>query len=158
MTNEWPKSLISEKVKKPEKEKLPSKEVWIVDDEPEIIKSLIRFWKGKISEVGYTIKHFEKAKDALDEINRRKAAEENMPKVIFVDGELNKDEEDLKKGSNFIKKIHKIEDIETPKLVAHSSMKEFNDEMLESGADIAFSKNDVKSSRDFLLDLEDKSR
>jgi hypothetical protein len=136
-----------------EGEPIPAKEVWIIDDDEETIKSILKIWQMKTKGL-YNFRHFETGASALAEIKRRQEAKESLPAYIFVDGELKKDEGELKRGASLIKKIRNIKEIEQPQIIAHSTEKEFNQEMLEAGANLAFSKKNFMESAEFLVDPE----
>lgn len=141
-----------------EREPIPSKEIWIIDDDEETTKEILRFWQGKINDTGHNFKHFETAQSAFDEIEKRKEAKKELPELMFVDGLLEKDQGEFKKGENFIKKIRNIKEIKQPKIVAHSSMKENNQEMQKAGADFAFRKMELRKTLQFLQQaLSEKS-
>ncbi|MBU4512890.1 hypothetical protein KKD19_06690, partial [Patescibacteria group bacterium] len=138
----------------PEKEPTLSKEIWIIDDEKEIIKGVLRFWQMKTKNLGYDFKHFETGQSALEEIKKRKESKERLPEMVFVDGELEKDQGELSKGVNFIKEIRSIDGVKQPKIVAHSSDFANNVELLMAGADLGFQKQDITKSAEFLQDPE----
>jgi len=137
-----------------EKEIIQPKEIWIVDDSEDIARSALRMWQLKTKDRDYAFKHFETGRAALEELNRRLKEQEGLPQVIFVDGQLEKDEEDseLRKGANLIKAIRSMEDIVQPQLIAHSGIKENNDEMLAAGADLAFEKKEALKTAEFLAE------
>ncbi|MBU4332384.1 hypothetical protein KKD19_06180 [Patescibacteria group bacterium] len=137
-----------------EQEPAPAKEIWIIDDDKETIEGILRFWQMKTQDIGYGFKHFETGQSALEEIKRRKESKEKLPDLVFVDGELEKDQEELRKGANLIKEIRSIEEIEQPKIIAHSSDFVNNVELLMAGADLGFQKKDITKSAEFLKDPE----
>lgn len=138
-----------------EKESTPQKEIWVVDDEKEIIASLLRFWQIKTRHLAYSFKYFETAKSALEEIEKRKESKEKLPDLIFVDAQLDKDkEEEFKKGANLVKRIRDIKEIRQPKIIAHSSDFANNVELLAAGADLGFQKIDISKSAEFLQNPE----
>ena len=135
-----------------EQKEIPLKEVWLVDDQENMIQSLLRFWGMKTSHLGYVFKYFKTGKEAVEEVEKRKQSREDLPAIIFMDGNLEKDEGDFQKGNNVIKDIRNIAEGEQIKIVAHSATGKMNEEMLNSGADVSFFKNDIVKSRDFLIE------
>lgn len=129
------------------------KEVWIVDDSEEIIKSILRFLDLEVGELGFQFEYYDLAQKALEELLRRKKEKRNLPGVIFVDGALEKDEGELSLGSELIKKIRKLEGIEQPKIIAFSSSYQMNEEMKEVGADEMIEKLEIRKAIDFLKGL-----
>lgn len=137
------------------REKEPSsKEVWIVDDNVEATTPIMKIWQMKTRERGYSFQLFETAQAALNEIEKRRKAKEKLPAMIFMDGTLEKDEGELQMGTNVIRKIRGMEDIEQPQIIAHSTEKETNKRMKEAGADFAFDKMDFMETSEFLKDPE----
>lgn len=135
---------------KTEQESIPSKEVWIIDDVPEYTKAILRLWEFKFKDSGFQFRCFDTALSALAEIEKRRANQEKMPGFIFIDGQLEKDTGDLKEGVNFVKKVRALKEIQQPKLIANSSDRIRNNEMLKFGADQSFSKAESSKAADFL--------
>lgn len=137
-----------------EKEPISFREVWVIDDENETIESLLRFWKMKTKGLDYNFQHFETAQAALNEIKKRIEKNEQLPLMLFVDYELKKDKDELQEGTNFIKGIKSLnfKEAKVPMIVGHST--EYNQKMLEAGADKAFSKMEFVKSAEFLRDYK----
>lgn len=137
------------------REKEPSsKEVWVVDDNIEATTPIMKIWQMKTRERGYSFQLFETAQAALEEIERRRETKEKLPAMIFIDGTLEKDEGELQIGTNVIREIRNIKDIEQPKIIAHSTEGETNEKLKEAGADFAFRKMDIMETSEFLKDPE----
>lgn len=132
------------------------REVWIIDDDEKITEAILRIWKLDLEKLGVNFIHFLKAKEALEELEKRLKKKEIIPGIIFVDYQLEKDEKELRRGENLIKKIREIQKIVQPIIIAHSSVEECNKRMQEAGADFAFQKMDCLKSRDFLKDIIQK--
>lgn len=135
-------------------EKEPAREVWIIEDNEEVSEEILKNWKNNLTGIEYFFKYFLTAREALDEIEKRKKEERKMPRIIFIDGNLELDKEELNKGVKVIDRIHSIKDIEQPFFVAHSSISKENEEMVGHGAGAAFIKGRVKESEMFLQDFE----
>ena len=140
------------------REQISPKEVWIIDDAEETIKTILRFWQGEINDTDYNFRCFGTAQSAFDEIKKRKEVKKELPDLMFVDGLLEKDQGEFKRGENFIKKIRDMKEIKQPKIIAHSSIKENNEEMQKVGADFAFKKIEIRKTAQFLQQaLSEKS-
>lgn len=129
------------------------REVWIVDDNKELIRTLLRIWEETLKEFNFRFEHYELARQALEEIFSRVKEKRDLPGTIFVDGLLEKDEGEDSWGGNFIKKIRDLKGIIQPKMVAFSNNLEFNEEMKKAGADEAIEKIEIKKSLEFLRKL-----
>lgn len=115
-------------------------EIWVVDDSKDIAKSLLQGWES-IGE-GFDFAYFTTAQDALKNIEEKILHKQDLPQVIFVDGNLLLDQGELKNGENFIYQIRKL-DINQPKIIAHSTSRNSNEAMLGAGADFAINKGSV---------------
>lgn len=133
---------------------LNPKEVWLVDDDADIVSSLLMSWRSKLREKDLSCQVFETGKSVFQELQRRIKEGVAMPSLLLVDGELNKDEEDseFRLGGNLIRSIRSTENISQPTIVAHSNSDKFNEDMIEAGADISFTKGDRKII-DYFQDL-----
>jgi len=137
------------------KEGVPLSEVWIIDDEEEITQTLLRIWGRKFAGK-YVLRNFYTAQEALGEIERLAKEKGILPKIIFVDGQLKKDQGELAQGDVVIQKIRALKDISQPQLIAHSAVGEINKEMIEAGADLSFRKSlDFMKLSKFLEDPEE---
>ena len=146
---------MSEQKFSPEIKEVPIPEVWIVDDDEDMVGALLRSWRGRFSGK-YDFRHFITAKEALVEIDRLNKEKAILPKIIFVDGQLEKDEGELAYGENLVKAIRGLKDIQQPQLIAHSSSRELNQAMREAGANLAFRKSlDLPKSKQFLENPEE---
>ena len=127
-----------------------SREVWFIDDTTEIVNAILRglkyFYEGK----NVTFRHFEKARDALREIQEKIKTNKPMVSVIFMDYLLDKDEGGLNRGTAAIQKIRHIAEIAQPIILAFSSDESYSKKLIEAGANQAVSKMDLKEIKDAL--------
>ena len=131
------------------REMFPSGEVWLIDDDSATVKRILRFWQLKLKGLSFNFRHFPTAQAALAELEQRQQQQQELPQLIFIDGELEQDEGELRQGAAVVKKIREL-DIAQPQLIAHSSLAEFNQEMMAAGADTAFKKLEINQSSEFL--------
>ena len=136
-----------------EKEPQFKKEVWIVDDNELLAEALISLWQD--FELDYIFNHFPTAKNLFEEIEKRSKQIENkenkkIADIIFMDGHLEKDKNELSDGAQVIKKIREIKEIEQPIIVAFSSDFDKNVEMLLAGANLSLDKMKTQNIKEFL--------
>lgn len=137
------------------KEGIPPKEFWVVDDDTEYVPAFIKYCEGATKDRKCQFSQYETGKSALDEIGKRKKDKMPMPSYLFVDGELEKDNDELKNGWEVVKRIRAIPEIEQPKIIAHSRKKDCNEEMKKAGADFSLWKaRENEKLRKFLSDPE----
>lgn len=122
-------------------------EVWVLDDNEALTESQLRGWETMVSK-DFGFLSYATAKEALTVIEQKLQNNESLPNIIFVDGNLDKDEGELKDGANFIIKIRRL-DIPQPILIAHSNSKSANERMMSAGADLIMTKGN-KTLRDYL--------
>lgn len=122
-------------------------EVWILDDNVDFSESLMRGWGMAGDSFGFQA--YPTAREALAEIENKIQINQTLPSIIFVDGNLDKDEGELKNGANFIIKVRQLE-IPQPTLIAHSNSKSSNEEMMSAGADLAMEKGPATRLKDYL--------
>ena len=122
-------------------------EVWILDDNEALTESQLRSWDLAGENFGFD--SYTTAKEALSVIEEKIQKQESLPYVIFVDGNLDQDEGELKDGANFVIKVRKLE-IPQPMLIAHSNSKSANERMMQSGADLTMVKGTETTLRDYL--------
>lgn len=122
-------------------------EIWAVDDNNTVTKAQMRGWALAGDNFGF--KSYATAKEALGEIEEIVKNNGNLPNIIFVDGNLDKDEYELRDGANFIIQVRKLA-ITQPMLIAHSTCDNANQRMKEAGADLAMSKGVGTTLKDYL--------
>jgi len=122
-------------------------EVWLLDDNEALTESQMRGWETMVSK-DFGFQSYATAKEALAVIEQKLQNNESLPNIIFVDGNLDKDEGELKNGANFIIKVRKLE-VPQPMLIAHSNSKGANEKMMSVGADLAMEKG-IVTLRDYL--------
>lgn len=130
------------------------KEVWVIDDNKQMIDSYFRAWKGDLEKFNFSFKHFERAIEALEEIKKRIENKELLPGVILVDGNLDLDEAELQDGIIVVQKIKDLTD--NIQLIGFSSDSRKNEKMIESGAQTAFSKMEALKVRYYLKNLAEE--
>jgi CheY-like chemotaxis protein len=141
-----------------EKEPQLKKEIWLVEDNESLARSLIRLWEGL--ELDYVFNHFPTAKSLFEEIEKRlkEIKDEKIKKVadiIFMDGNLEEDEGELRDGAQVIKKIREIKEMEQPIIVAFSSDFVKNVEMMLAGANLSLGKMQSEKIEEFLKQPEE---
>jgi CheY-like chemotaxis protein len=141
-----------------EKEPQLKKEIWLVEDNESLARSLIRLWEGL--ELDYVFNHFPTAKSLFKEIEKRlkEIKDEKIKKVadiIFMDGNLEEDEGELRDGAQVIKKIREIKEMEQPIIVAFSSDFVKNVEMMLAGANLSLGKMQSEKIEEFLKQPEE---
>lgn len=123
-------------------------DVWVVDDNTALNESFVRSW-GSAGE-GFNFGPFETGQGAFEVITDRIAKSEPLPDIVFVDGNLDADEGEWRKGDYFVSQVRGIENIVQPTLIAHSNSEESNKRMMEAGADVSMEKGSGVSLRDYL--------
>lgn len=122
-------------------------EVWILDDNEALAESQLRSWDLAGDNFGF--QSYATAKETLSVIEQKTQNNESIPNIIFVDGNLDKDEGELKDGANFIIQVRRLE-IPQPTLIAHSNSKTANERMMAAGADLTMTKGTETTLRDYL--------
>jgi len=124
-------------------------EIWIVDDvarhRDEVALVINKIDSAKLLQ-------FEKAQDALYELIHRTNNNLALPKIIILDRNLEADSPPYNIGEFVVGKIKSNPKLKNIVVVAHSSIKKCNDDMLAAGADIAFSKNNQEEIKRFITD------
>lgn len=125
---------------------LNPKELWLVDDNTDIARSLLMSWRSKFKEKGLGCQVFETGQSTFQEFQRRIGESVALPTLLIVDGQLEKDEEEseFRLGSNLIRAIRSTENIPQPTVIAHSNSERFNQDMIEAGANLSITKGDRK--------------
>lgn len=145
-----------EKLDNPDLIQLNEHEVWIIDDNKDIIESVLRFLKEKLKEVEYEFNHFDTAKSALNELKRRIQNYEILPGIILVDGYLDLDDEDLNSGPIVVEKIKNL--VKKIKIIGFSGLDLKNEEMIRMGAEKAFRKTEISLLADYLRQLNEEQK
>ena len=132
---------------KPEQQeliKLNPKEIWLIDDNTDLTRSLLMSWRAKLKEKELTCQVFNTGRSAFQELQKRIEEKTDLPAVLIVDEELKLDEEDdeFRSGVNLIRAIRTIEDIPQPAIIAYSSCERSNNALIGAGANSAFIKPD----------------
>lgn len=123
-------------------------EIWVLDDNEALTESQLRGWETMVSK-DFGFRSYATAKEAFAVIEQKLQNNEGLPGIIFVDGNLDKDEGELKDGANFIIKVRKLESPQ-PILIAHSNSKSANERMMSAGADLTIIKGTETPLRDYL--------
>jgi len=131
------------KEKESKKEKNP-KIVWLIEDNVAYASSLKR-----IADIfGVKILHFTSGEELLEKIEKEKL---ELPSLILVDGDLGPEN---KKGWEIIQEIKNL-GIKA-KIIGQSANKEFNEKMLEYGADEVIEKvTDLKRLFKIFEDIQE---
>ena len=130
-------------------------EVWILDDNEALAESLMRGWESVGDKFGF--EKYATAKEALVKIEEMIQSNKGLPNVIFVDGNLESDEGELRNGANFVFKVRKL-DIPQPMLIAHSNSSLANRDMMQAGADLTMAKGaTLREYMSFFNSLERKT-
>lgn len=122
-------------------------EVWLVDDNVDLNRSLMAGWESAGKEFDFD--SYETAKQAFEDIQAKAEEGKPLPNIIFVDGQLESDEGEFREGSNFIFRVRQME-IPQPYLIAHSSNDWHNKAMKVAGADVVMEKGIKTTLRDYL--------
>lgn len=146
--SDQPPQNIDEKIEKRELLDLNQKEIWIIDDDKNIVEACLRLWEFESKGSDYQFNHFDKAKDAIEELKRRIENKEKLPGTILVDGYLDLDDEELNSGPLVVNQIKKL--VNGIKIIGFSSSEAKNEEMMEAGAETAFRKTEAKLVGDYL--------
>lgn len=139
---------------KPDLMELNNHEVWIIDDDKNVVEACLRLFEVKTRGLGYQFKHFDTAKEALDELKKRIENKENLPGIILVDGYLDLDDEELNSGPVVVQQIRDL--TSQIKIIGFSSSETKNEEMMQIGAEIAFRKTESALLADYLKQLEEQ--
>ncbi|TSC92670.1 MAG: hypothetical protein CEN89_538 [Candidatus Berkelbacteria bacterium Licking1014_7] len=138
-----------------EKIGLNQNEVWIVDDEDEILDSIMRALMLDAKKGGIEIKRFSTAQELLEEMQRRQDAKQKIAGTILVDKELRKDDPKLQDGCELVRRIIENQNIDTPNLIAHSAVDEYNERLIEAGANSALKKGQLLAIREIISRLSE---
>lgn len=127
-------------------------EVWMVDDNTEVAAALRRGLSFIGDDFGFF--NFDTAEQAISRINELIEKKQSLPKIILVDGDLEKDEGEFREGANLVSKIRKLE-VPQPMLIAHSGNDLQNQKMMAAGADLIMEKGPKTQLKDYRKFLEE---
>ena len=119
-----------------EQREKPILEIWVIEDDDSIRESIVDA-VGSLAEGSRCI-GFEKAEDALRELEQKIARGKTPPSGIFVDGNLKKDTSSFNLGPLVVEKIRSLLIRDSPPfIVAISGETDLNNAMMQKGANLS---------------------
>ena len=145
---------------KVEAEQKTAKLIWFVDDNSEIIGSIMRMARitPHLADIGADFKHFKEGEEAINEFVNIIENGGQLPTIILMDYRLNEEVNNPKYelGADVIAEIKRIADaheIAVPEIIAFSSQDDYAQELLSAGATASIKKSDYSSVKHFFETL-----
>lgn len=123
-------------------------EVWIVDDVARHRDEVAQIIKSTNADI--KLQQFQKAQDALDELEKRANNNSALPKIIILDRNLGADSGNYQFGENVAREIKSRAEFKNIIIIAHSNIIHRGEDMVKAGADIAIPKNKLDQLSDYL--------
>jgi len=125
--------------------------VWIIDDEIDWVKDMVKFWKLKAPDAPFRYKVFETAQEALSALESLPVSSVTRPDVVIVDGHLRSDSGALSHGNNVVERIREFAPVAEPHIIAWSADPFAAADMMAARADAEFSKTGPRQVLDYML-------
>ena len=130
---------MNESEPKIEQHEKPILEMWVIEDDDTVRESILGLLRFKAP--GSRCVGFEKAEDALRELEQKVTKGKPTPAGIFVDGNLSKDAPGFNQGPLVVAKIRKAQQNSEPSfIVAISCEEDLNKAMIQNGANLIVAK------------------
>lgn len=132
-----------------------NKILWIIDDNKGYLDSILEYgFKNNIN-----IKGFTEGEKALHELKNLIDQDKQIPSAILLNYKLDDEVNNptYLYGTEVIMEIKDIcgkNDIPIPKIIGFSTVSEFNDKMLETGAESILDKNDPNKVQEFISNFK----